>query len=190
MLGPVGAPNANSVGGLVGVNTTNGGFSSISSSFATGAVFGGVNVNGGLVGANSSNGTDRGLASITDSYATGAVRGLSGGGANGGLVGLNQGVNTGGIATISTSYATGRVTTTGYGGTGGLVGYDQRVFGGTTSISNSYWDTSTSGILTAGIGSDPSGLSSNVTGLTTAQFQSGTLPTGFSSGVWGTGISL
>jgi filamentous hemagglutinin family protein len=230
--GPVGAPNANSVGGLVGVNTTNGDFSSISSSFATGAVFGGLNVNGGLVGANSSNGTDRGLASITDSYATGAVRGLSGGGASGGLVGLNQGVNTGGIATISTSYATGRVTTTGavrglsgggasgglvglnqgvntggiatistsyatgrvtttgYGGTGGLVGHDQRVFGGTTSISNSYWDTSTSGILTAGIGSDPSGLSSNVTGLTTAQFQSGTLPTGFSSGVWGTGISL
>ena len=64
---------------------------------------------------------------------------------------------------------------------GGLVGGN----GGT--ITAGYWDTETSGVLT-GIGLD--GNAQTVTGDTTAQLQSGTLPSGFDNTVWGTGSGL
>ncbi|AEH60006.1 GLUG domain protein [Methanosalsum zhilinae DSM 4017] len=105
------------VGGLVGQSRDDG---AIITSFATGNVDGSWSV-GGLVGNNRGN--------IENSYATGSVEGSSW---IGGLVGLNSG-------TISNSYATGNVIGNDY--IGGLVGDND---GGT--ISNSYWNTETSGL--------------------------------------------
>jgi hypothetical protein len=145
-------------GGLVGLNDQGG---VISNSFATGNVIGyGI---GGLVSIND--------ASITNSYATGMVR-VKGSTKfdtwGGGLVGSNGGA-------ISFSYSTGAVT----GGTGsvigGLIGED----GGANNNDN-YWDTETSGQNqgAGNVANDP-----GITGLTTAQFQSG-LPAGFDPKIW------
>ena len=173
------------IGGLVGFNS-----GTIADSYTTGTVSGSVDV-GGLVGVNH-NGTivnsyatgsvTAGLSvqagglvgendggKITNSYATGAVGGTS---AIGGLVAWNLG------GTISNSYATGVVS--GNSHVGGLVGVNNG------SISNGYWDTQTSGTAT-GLGHDTN--AQTVTGLTTAQLQ-GTLPSGFGSSVWGTGVGL
>ena len=188
-----------SVGGLVG---NNGGFSSnggdITNSYATGAVTGNSNV-GGLVGNNggfSSNGGD-----ITNSYATGAVTGNS---RVGGLVGDNdEGDITNSYATgavtgnsrvgglvgdndegdITNSYATGAVT--GNWSVGGLVGSNRG------SVTNSYWNTQTSGLATSAGGD-------GVTSANTAQLQSPTAPGttttevyyGWSSDDWDFGTSL
>ncbi len=152
-------------GGLAG--SSNG---SIANAYATGAVSGGDNV-GGLAGSNN--------GSITNAYATGAARG---GNNVGGLVGFSN-------ASIINSYATGAVN--GYTEVGGLVGliasgnvilnaYATGVVSGSidvggliglnsSSISNAYWDRSTSGLST-GIGA---GTTSGATGLTTAQMQDG-----------------
>ena len=93
------------VGGLVGNNA--GGTSTISNSYAAGAVEGTTSV-GGLVGENDG-------GTIENSYATGAVEGT---GANiGGLVGK------GNYGTIQSSYAAGAVGGTG-ADRGGLVGGD------------------------------------------------------------------
>ncbi len=109
----------------------------ITDSYATGAVTGkGTDPTGGLVGENSGD--------ITDSYATGTVTGRK---RTGGLVGSNW-VS----GTITNSHATGAVTGTWY--TGGLVGDNA---GGT--ISNSFWDTDTSGQF----------VSAGGTGKTTAE---------------------
>ena len=132
------------VGGLVGIN---GG--SIAASYVTGTVlatsggrtgglvginrgpittsYASVNVSGlpfagGLVGKND--------GAITASYSTGDASGST----SGGLVGKNEGI-------ISTSYSTGEAS--GYYARGGLNGYG----GGT--ITNSYWDTTTSGLTTS-----------------------------------------
>ncbi|WP_375454856.1 GLUG motif-containing protein, partial [uncultured Methylobacterium sp.] len=158
----------NAVGGLVGNN--NGG--TVSQSYATGAVTGTSSYVGGLIG-NNRDGT------VIQSYATGAV---SGGDHVGGLVGLNAGSNQQ-PSTITQSYASGRVS----GGwrSGGLVGYNAFY----TSVTNSSWNTQTSG-QGDGIGTDDSIHNSDVTGLTTAQFQSGSLPTGFDSTAWSTGAGL
>jgi len=154
------------VGGLVGYNNR----SSISNStasvtvspyFTSGVVF------GGLTGLNS--------GAISNSYATGAVSVGSTGAVAGGLVGDNI-LNT--ISgTIDKSYSTGAVT----GGTvlGGLLG---RLTAGT--VTNSYWDTQTSGqALSAG--------GSGAVGKTTAEVKqfatfSGwdVSKTGGSSSVW------
>jgi hypothetical protein len=63
---------------------------------------------------------------------------------------------------------------------GGLVGYDGSPPG---SITNSYWDTDTSGITNLGQGAGNIANDPGITGLTTAQFQSG-LPAGFDPKVW------
>ncbi|MFN6254407.1 MAG: MBG domain-containing protein [Acetobacteraceae bacterium] len=126
--------NIDSVGGLVGVNS-----GSITRSYATGAVTGIRFQVGGLVGY--SDGT------ITQSYATGAVMGSSN--QVGGLVGGNEG-------SITQSYATGAVTGSS-NQVGGLAG--RNASGGT--ITQSYWDTQTTGRTTSDGG----------TGLTTAQMQ-------------------
>ncbi len=125
-------------GSLVGSAQTG---TTISSSYATGAVTGTESV-GGLVGIAYD-------SRISNSYATGAVTGTE---YVGGLVGYAYG------STMSNSYATGAVT--GTDSVGGLVGYADD-----NTMSNSYWDTSTSG-TTTGVGS---GASAGVTGLTTAQ---------------------
>ena len=90
------------VGGLVGANFQ----STVSGSYATGAVEGNNNV-GGLVGNN--------FGEISVSYTTGTVTGNNN---VGGLVGWN---NSG--STVSDSYATSTVTGNGY--SGGLVGRNQ-----------------------------------------------------------------
>jgi hypothetical protein len=145
-------------GGLVGENGGN-----ISNSFAKGNVNGNVSdVNGeyfgGLVGRSRN-------TNITDCYATGSVTGHD---MVGGLVGYV--LATGGSSTITNSYSFGSVS--GSTNVGGLIGYNSN-----GTITDSYWDTQTSGTAT----------SSGGTGKTTAQMK--TLAT-FSS--WnftaGTGI--
>ncbi|WP_295537007.1 GLUG motif-containing protein [uncultured Thioclava sp.] len=142
------------VGGLVGYNSR----STISNAYATGAVSGTTNV-GGLVGDNS-------ISTISNAYATGAV---SGSRAVGGLVGMNAS-----NSTISNAYATGVVS--GPRSVGGLAGYNSR-----STISDAYWDTTTSGLST-GLSS---GSETGVTGLTTAELAGG-LPSGFDGSVWST----
>ena len=132
--GPV--TSDSSAGGLVGYHQSK----LISGSYATGPVTG--SAAGGLVGTVA---TPRAEATIRASYATGSVDG----GRAGGLVGrvYDEG-------TITASYATGRVVGS---RTGGLVGYDER-----GTVTNSYWDTRTSG----------QGSGSPGSGRTTSQLQS------------------
>ena len=103
------------VGGLVGVNSN-----TVYNSYSTGSIQGEYDV-GGLVGDN--------YGTISNSYSTGSVSGI---GAVGGLLGYN-------ISIITNCYSACLVT--GDGNIGGLVGYD----GGGSTVSNSYWDTQTSG---------------------------------------------
>ena len=124
------------VGGLVGA----GGCATITNAYATGAVTSNFNRVGGLVGAG-------GGATITNAYATGAV---TGGSEVGGLVGGGY------LATITNAYAAGEVMGGFY--VGGLVGWN----GSLATISNSFWNTETTGKATSSGG----GI-----GLTTAQMQ-------------------
>ena len=126
------------LGGLVGENS-----GAISTSYATGAVTSRDEITGGLVGLND--------GTITNTYATGSVMGYDG--MVGGLVGENGGA-------ITDSYAAGKV-----GGSnqriGGLVG-DNTGNGCTqATVTNSFWDKTTSGQSTSAGG----------TGMTTAQMQ-------------------
>jgi Ca2+-binding RTX toxin-like protein len=154
-------------GALVGNN-----LGTITQSYMAGDVKGSLYL-GALVGFNDASGQ------ITQSFATGSA---DGSGDVGGLVGFNRGtiaetyatgpvhgaLGIGGLVGISSgsitqSYATGLVT--GGFAKGGLVG--------SGSATDSYWDTET-GPSTSGGG----------TGLTTAQLQSGVLPSGFDSSFW------
>jgi hypothetical protein len=85
---------------------------------------------------------------IADSYNTGNTNGLNG--SAGGVVGVNEGPGS-----ITRSYSAGSVT--GTSNTGGLVGW---FLGG--AVTNSYWDTATSG---------QSASPGGGTGLTTAQMK-------------------
>ena len=137
------------VGGLAGRNAV-----VVERSYATGNVTSsnGPNV-GGLVGVSGYSPTDR-ERRITDSYATGAV--TVGAGYGGGLVGYNWG------NAIARSYAVGAVTTSGdYDGSlgvGGLVALNepyikyiyrdgelQEEIVYDSTVTDSYWDTQTSG---------------------------------------------
>ena len=136
----------NFVGSLVGFIKAS---SSITNSYARGEVKGGRKV-GGLVGRSEGHITNSYAAvevkgrweigglvghsesNITNSYATGAVKGQR---EIGGLVGWAEG-------NITNSYASGAVE--GDSSVGGLVGVSTA-----SSISNSYWDTDTSGIETS-----------------------------------------
>jgi hypothetical protein len=153
------------IGGLAGANT-----GAITDAYATGAVSGGTYYVGGLVGQNT--------GTITQAYALGAV---SGSGINiAGLVGYNYAGST-----IDQAYASGAVSGSGTN-IGGLVGKD------TGTITNGYYDTRTTGQAQgiAVLYNVASGTVVNVVGLTTAQFQNGTLPAGFDSAVWRTGLGL
>jgi hypothetical protein len=145
------------VGGLVGLNE-----GSVSNCDSTGSVTGNYNV-GGLVGQN--------LGTVSNSYATNSVSGnydvgglvgwnfdtvsnsyssanVTGNSSVGGLMGSNSG-------TVSNCYSNGGVT--GNSSVGGLVGENMR-----TTVSNSLWDTETSGQATSDGG----------TGKTTAEMKS------------------
>jgi hypothetical protein len=124
------------VGGLIGFNA-----GIVSNSYSTGTVTGDRCV-GGLVGYNG--GTDF-AATVNNSYSTGTVTGSEW---VGGLVGYNA--NNG---IVSNSYSTGIVTGTSY--VGGLVGIDSG------AVTNSFWDTETSGQASSDGG----------TGKTTAEMQ-------------------
>ena len=127
------------VGGLVGRNIVTGGQGVINASYAGVAVSatGASARTGGLVGYNS--------GSINASYATGAVT-VSGTNAyGGGLVGTN-GTGTG--STIAASYSIGTVTASGTATRGGLAGINSNP----TGISDSYWDSDTTGITGTGPG--------------------------------------
>ena len=139
----------NYVGGLVGESTYAG---TVSGSYASGKVDGEGSYIGGLVGSNSV------YSTVTDSYATGAV---TGGDYVGGLVGANQngepnGTMEGFANRVSTSYALGKVSGPG-ANVGGLLGGNDAQ----SSVSDSYWDTETSGQLSSAGG----------TGKTTAEMQ-------------------
>jgi len=108
------------VGALVGLK----GDGNVSNSYATGSVSGSIDV-GGLVGLN-------GSGNVSNSYSTGNVTGDA---HVGGLVGLNWG-------NVSNSYSTGSVT--GDAHVGGLVGSNNGAI-----VSNSFWDTQTSGQATS-----------------------------------------
>ncbi|MEI9989831.1 MAG: GLUG motif-containing protein [Rhizomicrobium sp.] len=142
------------VGGLVGSNDTG----TISEAFATGSVTGSEYV-GGLVGY-SSNGT------IGDAYATGRVSGAA---FVGGLVGSNY------RGTISDVYATGSISAGIF--FGGLVGANNG------TVSDGYWDITTSGLTSNGIGG---GSTNGATGRTTAALAAA-LPAGFDGSVWANG---
>jgi len=118
------------VGGLVGVNGWYmDGYSNpgtVTNSYSTGSVTGEYDV-GGLVGGN---GYD---SIVSHSYATGNVNGHE---CAGGLVGTN-------VGSVGDSYSTGNVT--GNSSVGGLVGDD----GSTGTVSDSFWDTETSGQSTS-----------------------------------------
>ncbi len=158
------------LGGLCGYNNSG----SISNSFATGSISGGDYL-GGLCGYNNS-------GSISNSYATGSISGddylgslcgknnsgsisncyatgsVSGDVYLGGLCGRNY------FGTISNCYATGSVSGDVY--LGGLCGYQYGIY---ANISNSFWDTQTSG-LSVGYNLN-SGTITNVQGLTTSDMQ-------------------
>jgi len=150
-------------GGLVGGSEDSG--DSIQQCYATAQVTaGGTAELGGLVGLNH--------GPITETFAIGAV--TAGNGSDvGGLIGENH-------STINQSYSIGSVSAGLHSFVGGLIGTDNTTLG---SLSDTYWDTDTSGIgdLTKGAGNrkDDQGI----TGLTTAQLQSG-LPAGFDPLVW------
>jgi hypothetical protein len=119
------------VGGLIGQN-----HGTVSKSYSTGGATGDSYV-GGLVGWNRE-------GSISNSYSSARVNGEQ---LVGGLAGHNR-------ASVSNCYSTGNVT--GYQDVGGMVG---RNYQGT--VSNSFWDTETSGQATSAGG----------TGKTTAEMQ-------------------
>jgi filamentous hemagglutinin family protein len=148
----------------------------ITNSYATGNVSG--RFAGGLLGwgyglfydMDDEDASYRGFGRIVNSYATGSVSGSSyyysscSGtcldlySPTGGLVGENQS-----SLDIINSYAVGAVSGPYSGGLVGGVGYG----GGT--ISNSFWNTETTG--QSSVGNNSGGTLTNVTGLTTAQMQ-------------------
>ena len=144
------------VGGLAGHNMSG----LITNSYVTGTVTGvpGTNFWGSNVG-----GLTGGLTgTITNSYSTVDVSGTI---FIGGLVGQSNG-------TIANSYAKGNVNGSG-GLVGGLLGY---AIPGGGAVTNSYWDTQTSGQSTSAAG----------TGKTTAEMmQQSTFETWDFVGIWG-----
>ena len=156
--GDVTGGNSTYVGGLLGYNY--GG--TISACYSTGSARGGNNARvGGLVGSN--------YGPISACYATGDVTGGNSARA-GGLVGYNNN------DTISACYATGSATggtSARVGGVGGLVGQN----GGSSRISNSYFDKETSR-LENGIGRGR-GAPGTALAKTTSELQS---PTAYGTG--------
>jgi hypothetical protein len=143
-------------GGLIGIS-----FGSVEQSYSEGPVeITGAGYFGGFVGQNA-------LGTITNCYATGAVSASNSEAAVGGFAG------TGADSSINESYATGAVNGGDAYAVGGFVGT------GGYGFANDYWDTTTSG-QNYGTGN---GNVSGLTGLTSAQLQSG-LPSGFPSDIW------
>jgi len=169
--GKVTAGDGSYAGGLAGASTAY-----VENSFATGPATTGNAAQGspppsagGLVGYNYGVGTSPGT--IMNSYSTGAATG--GTGTNvGGMVGYSF------DGTISDSYSTGAPSAGSGSYVGGFIGDD-----GSAALSDTYWDTDTSGISNLGQGAGNISNVAGITGLTTAEFQSG-LPAGFAKNIW------
>jgi hypothetical protein len=145
-------------GGLAGTNDSGG---TIDQSFATGAVYG---VDGEEhVKASAAGVTAINEGMITNSYFTGSVTSGKKDSSGGFAVDSTEG-------TIATSYSSGTNLVSGEPGYG-FIDED----GNST---NDYWDTDASGSTTG-----CKGTCTGVTGLTTAQLQSG-LPAGFDPAIW------
>jgi len=130
----------NYVGGIVGRNENS---STISTSYSTGSVSGSTDI-GGLAGYNYA-------AAVSNSYSMVIVSGYN---IVGGLVGFNDNGST-----ISNSYSTGSVS--GTFNVGGLVGFSN------ATISTSFWDVETDGIVGNGSGDNNYGA----TGKTTTEMK-------------------
>jgi hypothetical protein len=190
---------SNFAGGLVGYNCGDG---VVESSYATGAITAGTcSYVGGLVGANT--------AYVEDSFATGAATTGSSGECSpspsaGGLVGYNFGVGSS-PGTVINSYSTGAAVGGSGSDVGGMVGYSfdgtisdsystgapsggEFVGGfigddGSAALTDTYWDTTTSGVTNLSQGAGNISNATGITGLSTSQLQSG-LPAGFQKGTW------
>jgi hypothetical protein len=138
----------------------------IDQSFATGAVDAGSGERRLGVFANAAGFVSESSGTITNSYSTGSVTA----GVRAFAAGFAGDTDQGGV--IRRSYSSGAVLKN------GRLGSQAGFVGGTANGHDNYWDTDTSGAAT-GCGGDCSG----VTGLTTAQFQSG-LPKGFHPNIW------
>jgi hypothetical protein len=170
-----GAATAAYAGGLVGYFGFSGA-GEVSTSFSTGGATStrfsrsSETSAGGLVGANE--------GTILNSYSTGGAfvkRPVSNASSAGGLVGHNYSVGS-----ISSSYSTGAASGAATS-VGGSIGTDDGADG---SLIDTYWDIDTSGIANLGRGAGNRNNDPGITGLTTAQLQSG-LPAGFDSTIWG-----
>ena len=149
----LGVTNANVTGSsIAGILLALNRGSAIVACYTTGKIAGNGRI-GGLVGSNNA-------GSIASSYSTAYVSGTSN---VGGLLGYRYN------GSVTDSYSTGRVVrSTGSATTiGGLIGGERATASGT--VSNSYWDTSTSGQTTSAGGN-------GVVGKTTRQLQT---PTGY-----------
>ena len=149
----LGITNANVTGSsIAGILLALNRGSAIVACYTTGKIAGNSRI-GGLVGSNNA-------GSIASSYSTAYVSGPS---QIGGLLGYRHN------GSVTNSYSTGRVARSSGTATsiGGLIGDSRATASGT--VSNSYWDTSTSGQTTSAGGS-------GVTGKTTRQLQT---PTGY-----------
>jgi hypothetical protein len=152
------------VGGLAGASE-----GTISQSYARGTVFtGSTGFVGGLTG-----GSGNATATITQSYADVKVSGVGAAGL-GGLVGDNA-------SSILQSYSIGALKhlVHPHPSAGGVIGEDDAP----GSSKDDYWDTTTSKIQGKDHGAGRPRHDPGITGLTTAQFQSG-LPNGFDPTVW------
>jgi filamentous hemagglutinin family protein len=163
-------PHSMTLGGLVGA--VNGG--QISFSFATGSVIGsGSRANiGGFAGLVQDG------AIVSNSYATGIVSGSGTNASLGGFVGFAQ------TSTITDAYATGAISGNASQAAGGFAGAIA-IGSSANTFTDDCWDVTTSGQNTGIFGTNWP----NITGLTTAQIQSG-LPSGFGSTVWAESSSI
>ena len=141
VIDSIGITNANiigdtGVGGLVGANWF---YSTVSKCYSSGSIKGKQCI-GGLVGRND-------YSPVSNSYSTASINGNS---AIGGLVGLTD------FSAVSNCYSTGNVSGSIYS-PGGLVGDNSSL----STVSNSFWDTQTSG----------QGTSAGGTGITTVEMK-------------------
>jgi hypothetical protein len=115
---------------------------------------------------------------IENCYAEGAAAVPEGSTSVGGLVGDNA-------STIENSFSTGAPTAGNNAFVGGFAGFDQSHGG----LSNTYWNTTTSGITNLGQGAGSPANDPGISGETTAQLQAA-LPAGFDPTIWAESPSI
>ena len=171
----------NEIGGLVGGN-----FGTIVASYATGNISGGGRSVGGLVGSNEAN-----TGVVAACYATGSVTAddtHSDSGFHGGLIGRNKG------GKVIASYATGNVDGADHNGVGGLMGQNET--GGTITASYSTGTATSTGSNVGGLVGENSGTITNsyfdstTSGITTGDGAKTTselqMPTEYGTGIYST----